>query len=227
MTADRPEQLRHDTFPFAALVPGRLVQQALQVPESPERFVVQLEDASSLNHVAVFMTGQAPFPEGFAASLHLEMPGKGWQLIGSLSNAKPSSIFRLRGTFVASNNAGSFAHPSMTASSTVATLGILCEPVAAVEAQTAHLGSTAIAADPSSSQALVPAAAAAARSDPVTVAQRIAKNLFNAVSGFAQSYQTPDGRTAYAVDFAAIEKWYSNFERKIKTGGVQFLLQDD
>ncbi|KAK4054448.1 hypothetical protein OIV83_000942 [Microbotryomycetes sp. JL201] len=115
----------------------------------------------------------------------------------------------------------------MTASGTVATLGILCEPIAAVEAQTTLLTSAAMAANPSSSQALVPVAAAGARTDPVSVAQGIAKNLFNAVSGFAQSYQTPEGRTAYAVDFSAVEKWYSNFERKIKTGGVQFLFQND
>ncbi|KAK4053912.1 hypothetical protein OIO90_003749 [Microbotryomycetes sp. JL221] len=186
-------------------------QQALQVPETPERFVVPLEDALSLNHVAIFMTGQAPFPDGFAASLHLEMPGKGWQLIGSLSNSKPSAIFRLRGTFVPSANAGSFSHPSFSTSQTVATLGILCESTAQVEAQTAQLGLTAASANPAASQALVPSGGggAASAADPVGLAQRVAKNLFNAISGFAQSYQTIDGRTAYAVDFAAVEKWYS------------------
>ena len=32
-------------------------QQATQVPEAPERFVVSLEDAAALNHISVFMTG--------------------------------------------------------------------------------------------------------------------------------------------------------------------------
>ncbi|ORY89462.1 hypothetical protein BCR35DRAFT_300654 [Leucosporidium creatinivorum] len=211
---------------FACVVPGRMVQQATQVPEAPERFVVSLEDAAALNHISVFMTGAAPFPEGYAATIHLDAPGKGWQLIGSLSNTKPSAIFRLRGTFIPSANASSFNTSSLSTSHASATLGILCEPIPSVEAQVAALSSSATAANPAQSTALV-VAGANAPPDSVVLAQKVAKNLFNAVGSFAQGVQGPDGKMMYGIDLAVIEKWYTNFERKIKTGGVSFLLQQD
>ncbi|GAA5896052.1 hypothetical protein JCM6882_005598 [Rhodosporidiobolus microsporus] len=210
---------------FAVVVPGRLVQPVNQLPESPERFAAQMENAQELNHITVFLTGQAPFPEGYGCTIHLDAPGKGWQLIGSLSNAKPSAIFRLRGTFIpsSSNFASTF---SSSASSTTATLGIFCEPLASVEAQIAALGGSASAANPANSTALVPAGAGAAGSspDPVVLAQMVGKNLFNALAGFVQPL--PDGSGSW-IDFRLIERWYSNFERKLKATGVGFLLQQD
>ena len=45
-----------------------------QLPEAPSRFAAQIPDAQELNHVAVFLTGQAPFPEGYGCTIHLEAP---------------------------------------------------------------------------------------------------------------------------------------------------------
>ncbi|GAA5828830.1 hypothetical protein JCM11251_005888 [Rhodosporidiobolus azoricus] len=196
-----------------------------QIPDSPERFAAQIENAQELNHITVFLTGQAPFPEGYGCTIHLDAPGKGWQLIGSLSNAKPSAIFRLRGTFIpsASTFSSTFASSS---TSTTATLGISCEPLAAVEAQIAALGSSATAANPANSSALVPTRGpgAAGSPDPVILAQMVGKNLFNALAGFVQPL--PDGSGSW-INFSLIEGWYRNFERKLKTTGVGFLLQQD
>lgn len=45
-----------------------------QLPDAPERFAAQIADAQELNHIAVFLTGQAPFPEGYGCTIHLETP---------------------------------------------------------------------------------------------------------------------------------------------------------
>ncbi|GAA6028213.1 hypothetical protein JCM8097_006920 [Rhodosporidiobolus ruineniae] len=213
---------------FAVVVPGRLVQPVQQVPESPERFAAQIENAQELNHLTVFLTGQAPFPEGYGCTIHLDAPGKGWQIIGGLTNAKPSAIFRLRGTFIPSASSFSSTFASSTTSST-ATLGILCEPLASVEAQLTALGqsATGAAANPAAANALVPvrpAASAGGSPDPVVLAQMVGKNLFNALAGFVQPL--PNGQGSW-IDFSLVEGWYRNFERKLKTTGVNFLLNQD
>jgi hypothetical protein len=70
-----------------------------QVPTSPERFVAIIPDAQTVNHLTVFLDGTsestgslaqedadivciAPFPEGYACTIHFDQ-GKGWQLIGA------------------------------------------------------------------------------------------------------------------------------------------------
>ncbi|BGP16486.1 hypothetical protein JCM10213_001177 [Rhodosporidiobolus nylandii] len=225
---------------FAFVVPGRLVslvgglvpteqmsdvcgaQPVSQIPESPERFAAQIEQADSLNHITVFLTGQAPFPEGYGCTIHLDVPGKGWQLIGGLTNEKPSAIFRLRGTYIPSSAAFSSTFSSASSGST-ATLGILCEPLASVEAQLSALGQSAAgsAANPANATALVPARGGP---DPVGLAQMVGKNLFNALAGFAQPL--PDGSGTW-IEFGLVQKWYQNFENKLKTRGISFLLQQD
>ncbi|GAA6001467.1 hypothetical protein JCM10207_006680 [Rhodosporidiobolus poonsookiae] len=208
---------------FAFVVPGRLVQPVNQIPDTPERFAAQIENAQELNHITVFLTGSAPLPEGYGATIHLDTPGKGWQLIGALSNTKPSAIFKLRNTFIPSSSTLSSGFTSSSTAST-ATLGILCEPLASVEAQLAALGqnASAAAANPANSSALVPARGAGP--DPTVLAGMVGKNLFNALAGFVQPL--PNGQGSW-IDFSLVEKWYANFERKLKTVGVGFLLQQD
>ncbi|GAA5823591.1 hypothetical protein JCM10212_006399 [Sporobolomyces blumeae] len=220
---------------FAFVVPGRLVQQTLQVPESPERFVATIDHAQDLNHITVFLTGQAPFPDGYGATVHLEIPGKGFQLIGALTNQKPSAIFRLRGAVVTPSSFGNSTPSSgatTTTTTTTATLGISCEPLAQVEQQVSLLAtssaSSSTASAPSSSSsstALVPSNPRTSTPvDPVALAALVGKNLFNAVAGFVQPL--PDGSGSW-IEFGLVEKWYRNFERKLRTGGVGFLLQSD
>ncbi|TNY24777.1 DUF775-domain-containing protein [Rhodotorula diobovata] len=208
---------------FAVVVPGRLVQPVAQLPDSPERFAVQIPEAQDLNHLTVFLTGQAPFPDGYGCTIHLEAPGKGWQLIGGLTNAKPSAIFRLRGTFIPSSAASTSSFGTSGNSST-ATLGISCEPLPAVEAQLAALGQTGAgaAANPALATALVPAKPAGP--DPVQLAALVGKNLFNAVGSFAQPL--PNGQGSW-IEFSLVERWYREFERKLRTTGVGFLLRSD
>ena len=178
----------------------------------------------------------------------------------SLTNAKPSAIFRLRGTFIPSAASSTAFGSTPTAAgggggSSTATLGILCEPLESVEAQLAALGQSAaaVAANPATSTALViTGGSSTASPDPVRLAQLVGKNLFNAVAGFAQPL--PGGQAGQWLPFEAIERWYRSvfstlselvaealtdaepsaksllfreFERKLRTTGVGFLLNSD
>lgn len=124
--------------------------------------------------------------------------------MGRLTNAKPSAIFRLRGTFIPSSAASTSSFGTSGNSST-ATLGISCEPLPAVEAQLAALGQTGAgaAANPALATALVPAKPAGP--DPVQLAALVGKNLFNAVGSFAQPL--PNGQGSW-IEFSLVERWY-------------------
>lgn len=111
----------------------------------------------------------------------------------------------------------------------------------------------AVAANPATSTALVTTGGSSTASpDPVRLAQLVGKNLFNAVAGFAQPL--PGGQAGQWLPFEAIERWYRSvfstlselvaealtdaeplaksllfreFERKLRTTGVGFLLNSD
>lgn len=86
---------------FGCLVAGRLVQtDAVQV--SSDKFVFNLPDYENVNHVVVFMLGTVPFPPGMGGAVYFSFPdpasgGPVWQLLGFITNDKPSAIFRISG----------------------------------------------------------------------------------------------------------------------------------
>lgn len=53
----------------------------------------------SINHIVVFLTGQVPFADGFGGSIYFGWPtdegGISWQLLGFITNDKPSAIFKI------------------------------------------------------------------------------------------------------------------------------------
>lgn len=77
-------------------------------------FVFTFEQPYEMNHLTVFLTGigepgshrtstvdallmvVAPFPEGYGASVHFQWPGKPYFPLGTLTNERPSAIYRLR-----------------------------------------------------------------------------------------------------------------------------------
>ena len=60
--------------------------------------MAEIIDAESVNHVVIFLTGAIPFPEGMGGAVYFSWPqpggGQSWQLLGTISNTKPSAIFR-------------------------------------------------------------------------------------------------------------------------------------
>ena len=68
-------------------------------------FFISLEDVQSVNHVVVFLTGQVPFSDGFGGSIYFGWPTEGgvsWQLLGFITNEKPSAIFKISKVYIAS-----------------------------------------------------------------------------------------------------------------------------
>jgi len=181
--------------------------------------VFELPAASTINHITVFLLGTIPFPEGFGATVHFHGPSKGFQLLGMLSNEKPSAIFRLRGTFdsnsTAMQNAFTSASPIPSAPTTdVAVLGFSIEPLSQIQSQMS-LMRTSTGTLASSGAVATPAP------DPTLLAEKIVKNLFNYVSGFV-----PGGGSVTensVVPIGVIAKWYEKFLAKVKAGGVGFL----
>ncbi|KAJ1553651.1 Coiled-coil domain-containing protein 81, partial [Cladochytrium tenue] len=85
---------------FGCIVAGRLVQTNMQQVDAT-KYIFELPDARSINHIVVFMTGTQPFPDGFGATVYFLWPNPDstptWQLLGLLSNEKPSAVFKLGG----------------------------------------------------------------------------------------------------------------------------------
>lgn len=196
---------------FGCCVAGRLLQTDLQQVDDTHA-VFHLPSASSINHLSVFLLGTVPFPDGFGATVHLYWPGKGFQLLGMLSNEKPSAIFRLRGAFTSSadsNAHNAFSSASQTpegALDITAVLGFSVEPLAQIQPQIATLSSAA----PTSAQGTDSA---------VWMADRVAKHLYNYVSGFVDGGVRQDTQ----IPLNVIGRWYESFMGKVKAGGTGFL----
>ncbi|KAF9093011.1 hypothetical protein BGX29_010139 [Mortierella sp. GBA35] len=204
---------------FGCIVAGRLVQTNLQQVDV-NKFTFQLDDAESINHIVVFLLGNLPFQPGSAATVHLLWPNKTWQLLGMLSNEKPSAIFRLknnnnRSTQSTAAAAGATASDMSMDSSTytittatavpiTATLGISIEPIDVVMSQIASLPSSSSSTSTSSlpSNALVPLSSinpnttttTASPDSVAAVAQKVMSHLYNHVTSFATAV-LPQGST--------------------------------
>jgi protein Hikeshi len=133
------------------------------------------------------------------------------ELFGRLSNDKPSAIFRLRGTFIPNSAASTAFSPTAVmgnaTNDVTAVLGISIELLSEIEQQTARFASslTKSPLDPTK--------------DPIALAEKIVKHLFNYVSGFVGGTMTPE----VVVPITIIAQWYEKFLGKLKAGGIGFL----
>lgn len=68
-------------------------------PLSETQFLVTIPEADTINHAVVFLTGLAPLPPGMAGMVYWSWPDPSappnWQLLGHISNSKPSAIFKI------------------------------------------------------------------------------------------------------------------------------------
>ncbi|KAI0089584.1 hypothetical protein BDY19DRAFT_111343 [Irpex rosettiformis] len=199
---------------FGCCVAGRLLQTNLQqIDETHACF--ELPEAENINHICVFLLGPA-FPVGYGATVHLFWPGKGFQLLGMLSNDKPSAIFRLRGNFSSQTSASAQSIFSGVSTPTAdvsphgvtALLGLAIEPLPQIMQEINVLQQGLLA------QRGSPVA------DVTLLAERIVKHLFNYLAGFAIGGPlTPD----VAVPMGTIVRWYESFISKVRNSGIGFL----
>ncbi|TRY92718.1 hypothetical protein DNTS_024810 [Danionella cerebrum] len=184
---------------FGCLVAGRLVQtEAQQV--SPDKFIFSLPDYDSVNHLVVFLLGTVPFPMNTGGAVYFCCGGVdgggGWQLLGFISNDKPSAIFRISGLKPGNSGCNPF---SMMGSSSVAQVGVSIESLDLLAQQT-PVSSSAVSTLDSFTQ----------------FTQKMLESLFNFTSSFAlsQAQMSPNPSEIY-VPASAIHKWYENFQRRL------------
>ncbi|CEL63781.1 Protein OPI10 homolog OS=Schizosaccharomyces pombe (strain 972 / ATCC 24843) GN=SPBC21H7,06c PE=3 SV=1 [Rhizoctonia solani AG-1 IB] len=208
---------------FGIVVAGRLLQtECQQIDETHIAFTI--ESATNANHICVFMLGTVPFPPGYAATVHFHWPGKGFQLLGMLSNEKPSAVFRLRGNYTPAqlqshSTLSSAAAIGAPASNDVtAVLGIAVEPIQVVEAQI-NANSTARAGQANDNQLVK--SAPQGLTDPTVLAERVVKHMFTYLSSFVSDPGSLSPDTV--VPLNVIRRWYDSFLTKVRSGGISFL----
>ncbi|KAL4072164.1 hypothetical protein V8B97DRAFT_1508154 [Scleroderma yunnanense] len=208
---------------FGCCVAGRILQTNLQQIDDTHA-LFEIPAAEKVNHICVFLLGTIPFPDGYGCTVHFFWPGKGSQILGMLSNEKPSAIFRLRSAFSApaSGMSTPSAFTSAASSSThgiTAILGFSIEPLETVVAQMATLPGNSINSTLNAAVASASSSLARSSIDLNALAEKVARHLFNYVSGFAGQNIGPDS----VIPMSVIARWYDNFTSKLKAGGAAFL----
>ncbi|GAB6028749.1 hypothetical protein CHUAL_004567 [Chamberlinius hualienensis] len=138
---------------FGVVVSGRLVQTTFErVGET--QFLFNVPEADNVNHLVVFMTGTEPFPESMGALVYFGWPdlssgSMSWQLLGHISNDKPSAIFKIANL----KKDETSPHPFLQPVSHVAQIGISVETLSHIALQTPV---TSVNMQPNPTQTYVP-----------------------------------------------------------------------
>lgn len=195
---------------FAILVSGRLVQTNYTLV-AENRFLFTIPEADTINHIAVFMTGTTPFPEGTGGMVYFNWPEpdrpSDWKLLGVLANEKPSSIYKISNLKTTSADtlangaactAVAFYNPfGQQPICHNAQIGISIEPIDVVNQHLAHKSEESV-------------------SNFVTFCQKMVTNFVNFVSSFSvsQSNMVPNPNETF-IPSSAVQNWYQSFERKL------------
>ncbi|XP_045465889.1 protein OPI10 homolog [Harmonia axyridis] len=183
---------------FGVIVSGRLVQTEFQ-PISHSQFLTTIPDADNINHVVVFLTGISPFPEGTAGQVYFSWPDPNappnWQVLGHISNTKPSAIFKIS-TLKKLHEMNSFSNTMFGQSN-------IC-----------HNAQIGISIEPLMNITEVPSPSGPANN--ITFAQKMLENFMNYILSFSvtQSNMLPDPTATY-VPLSTVQNWYTNFERRL------------
>ncbi|XP_067299002.1 protein Hikeshi [Pseudorasbora parva] len=185
---------------FGCLVAGRLVQtDAQQV--SAGKFVFSLPDYESVHHVVVFLLGTMPFPDGMGGAVYFSFPdpagGQVWQLLGFITNDKPSAIFKISG--LKAGEGGVHLFGMMAQAPLVAQIGVSVESLDLLAQQT-PVSNSAVSTVDSFTQ----------------FTQKMLESLYNFTSSFAltQAQMTPNPSETF-VPASSILRWYENFQRRM------------
>ncbi|MBN3276836.1 HIKES protein, partial [Polyodon spathula] len=193
-----------------------------------DKFVFNLPDYETANHVVVFMLGTVPFPGGMGGAVYFSYPDPSglpvWQLLGFITNEKPSAIFKITGL----KSAGMIkVGPSSPGHCSNPVLNCLIEPdfcsdLAAGEGGQHPFGMMSIPQTPSVAQVGVSiepleqllqqtpvASAAVSTVDSFTqFTQKMMDSLYNFSSSFAvtQAQMTPNPSEVF-IPASVILKW--------------------
>jgi hypothetical protein len=197
---------------FGLIVSGRpVVTEAVTI--SPTSLAFTLPSSPAFNHLVVFTLPGNALPEGQCAAVYIQVtPSSEFRLLGALSSAKPSAIFRTRLESSTGSSVGfgavdedammdSVGAASVNVAGSI-TIGISLEPAAQVEQNLAAMKSSGQA---TSQTAMIKTGGAAGSVSTKILAQRIIGNAFNYLSSFGSD----------TISLKAFEEWWKKFERKI------------
>jgi hypothetical protein len=194
---------------FAVIVSGRPVLSTFTTV-SPTQVAFQIPSSPSFNHLVVFLLPDTALPPDQAAAVYIQLtPSAEFVLLGALTAAKPSAIFRVRnvgGDAAAAADEDAMVDDGATATNDAAsiTLGISVEP--AVQVERALVAMKAAAAAPKTGLELVRHTPAAGPTVPTKVlAGRIIANAFNFLASFGSE----------TIPLRAFQEWWRKFERRI------------
>lgn len=187
---------------LGVIVSGRLVQTDFQ-RITDVQFLINIPEADNVNHVVVFLTGTVPFPEGMAGAVYFSWPDPNappnWQLLGYISNNKPSAIFKIsqlkKLDEMATNGVTNVFGLNLPISH-IAQIGVSIEPEASLLQQTPATTTTATY---------------------YQFGQKMIQNFFNFVSSFSvtQSQMVPNPSETF-VPLSTVQTWFTNFERRLQ-----------
>ncbi|XP_072935421.1 protein OPI10 homolog [Epargyreus clarus] len=188
---------------FGLIVSGRLVQTDFS-QLSENRFLTTILDVDSINHAVVFLTGVAPLPAGTVAMVYWSWPDPSappnWQLLGHISNAKPSAIFKISNL--------KKLHELSNDNQFMSAFG---------QQQICHNAQIGISIEPDTHVQLFASSVAQQTNSYVTFAQKMLENLVNFVASFSvtQDQMTPTPGVSY-IPLNTLHTWYQNFERRLQ-----------
>ncbi|XP_059054663.1 protein OPI10 homolog [Achroia grisella] len=188
---------------FGLIVSGRLVQTDF-TPLSETRYLIVIPEVDSINHAVVFLTGLAPLPLGTAAMVYWSWPDPAappnWQLLGHISNSKPSAIFKISNL--------KKLHELSDENKFMSAFG---------QQKICHDAQLGISIEPETNIQLLASSVADQASDYVTFAQKMLDNLVNFVASFSltQEQMTPTPGISY-IPLNTLHTWYQNFERRLQ-----------
>ncbi|CAJ0837748.1 6497_t:CDS:2 [Entrophospora sp. SA101] len=182
------------------------------------KYIFELPDAASINHIVVFLLGTIPFDPGYAATVHFLWPGSegGWKLLGMLSNEKPSAIFRLRG-FSTSKSTSTLAPNTNTPT---------FNPIKLIGNSTTSTDEINSSNTISATNGTIP------NFDLINqITMNILKNLYNYVTSFATT-SIPFGSDAigagdFFLSLKSFQDWYDSYTRKVKMDPNKVLKGDN
>ncbi|KEF52933.1 uncharacterized protein A1O9_10839 [Exophiala aquamarina CBS 119918] len=188
---------------FGVFIPSRPV-----IPEmstvSATQFAISIPTAPIFHNIGVFLHPNQLLPADMAAGVYMQLPGaQGFQFLGAIANEKPSALFKVNLTPQAINSGGEI------------NLGISVEPVQNIQVQMAQLQQQQQGSNSGGKSGT-------AAPDTRLLAQRIIKNAFNFLAGFA-------GNTANGIEVVPLKSfqdWWTKFERRVQNDPA-FLERDE
>ncbi|KAK5650607.1 hypothetical protein RI129_001636 [Pyrocoelia pectoralis] len=184
---------------FGIIVSGRLVSTEFQ-QINEKQFLTTIVDADNINHVVIFLTGAIPFPEGTAGQVFFSWPDPhappNWQLLGYISNSKPSVIFRISG-LKKLEEMGDFMNTSTFGQQAIchnAQIGVSIESNEVIQDVPQNTDANSY----------------------VNFAQKMLQNFMNYALSYSlnQAHMLHDPTATY-VPLSTVQNWYTNFERRL------------